>query len=107
MAYRTKIRERIMERHKQRRWVARGGGGLVGAEAAASCFPVARAGELVANMHPFSPHTQTQPVYRHTRPPLSLIIIRHEELVERSRHWIPREAFVERIKQAVDNPVSM
>ncbi|GBF88605.1 hypothetical protein Rsub_01320 [Raphidocelis subcapitata] len=50
MAYRTKIRERILERHKQQR---------------------------------------------------------HEQLLERSRHWIPRDAFDQRVQQAVDNPVSM
>lgn len=50
MAYRSKIRERIMERHKQQR---------------------------------------------------------HEKLLEQSRHWIPRELFEERVKQAIQHPVSM
>jgi len=50
MAYRIKIRERILERHKQQR---------------------------------------------------------HDELLNRSRHWIPSDAFEERVKQAVEHPVSM
>ncbi|KIY94187.1 hypothetical protein MNEG_13775 [Monoraphidium neglectum] len=50
MAYRTRIRERILERYKQQRY---------------------------------------------------------EELLGRSRHWIAREALEDRVRQAVENPVSM
>jgi hypothetical protein len=32
---------------------------------------------------------------------------RYKVLLERSRHWIPRDAFEERVQQAIESPVSM